>query len=161
MAPPETLPLLLQRERERKINSKLEREKQREFAWIFFCDSSIISSPQKRPLWHLSFLAPTVLCVLESRSFSDSSSCLMSIHSSSHYFSRIFFCFSDTSRSCSPAKPTRHHGHLFHRPADLQPQARKLNKFRNLCGNCFFYFFPKHLISISRKKISMATEGYR
>jgi hypothetical protein len=38
-------------------------------------------------------------------------------------------------------------------PGDLPQHARMLNKFRNLCGTRFFYFFPKLLISISRKKI--------
>jgi hypothetical protein len=37
---------------------------------------------------------------------------------------------------------------------DLQPQARKLNKFRKLCGTGIFYFFPKLLISIFRYLIA-------
>jgi hypothetical protein len=37
-------------------------------------------------------------------------------------------------------------------PTDLQPHARMLNKFRKPCDTGIFYFFPKHLISFSRKK---------
>ncbi len=69
-------------------------------------------------------------------------------------FYPFFFCFiSGSRRSCSPTKPSRHHGYVFQRPTDLQPQAHRLNKFRNLCCTSFFCFFPKLLSSISRKKI--------
>ena len=50
------------------------------------------------------------------------------------------------------AKPSKHYGHLFHMLADLQSQARRLNKFRDLCGTRFFYFFPKLLIQFIAKK---------
>jgi hypothetical protein len=61
------------------------------------------------PHWHRSFLAPTVLCVLESRSFNDSSSCLMSIPASSRYFSSYLYCFLAIAVEAALSKRACHH----------------------------------------------------